>query len=258
MRAPAEPVLAAEEGRTWGSAALDVFGMAVDELTQFWQESGGGHAALALVQEQDELQAFAAAYARCRDFRHVHRALQSGSAGDCRGLPTSTLPEICCRSRQTSFAAFMLAEQKRISIRWAIGFCSRQRIFGFDTAHASYAHDLWGLSAFGNYWGQIRLRSRPKVVSGPYLKFKTSCICAHMPVVRWRSGPSRASSRLSQSTLMRTAIRGMRRKSCSTRASQICASRNVLCAGEVMTRAMTNGCRGRRLRLMPSSPTRTS
>jgi len=82
VRAPAEPVLAAEEGRTWGSAALDVFGMAVDELTQFWQESGGGHAALALVQEQDELQAFAAAYARCRDFRHVHRALQSGSAGE--------------------------------------------------------------------------------------------------------------------------------------------------------------------------------
>ena len=82
MQAPAEPVLAAEEGRTWGSAALDVFGMAVDELTQFWQESGGGHAALALVQAQDELQAFAAAYVQCRDFRHVHRALQSGSAGE--------------------------------------------------------------------------------------------------------------------------------------------------------------------------------
>ena len=57
----AEQVPDAEEGGNWDSAALDLFGMAVDELTQFWQESGGGHAALALVQAQDELQAFAAA-----------------------------------------------------------------------------------------------------------------------------------------------------------------------------------------------------
>ena len=114
----------------------------------------------------------------------------------------------------------------------------------------SYARVLWDLSAFRNYWGQIRLRSRQRVVSGPCLKFRISCIYDPTLVVRWRLGPSRASSRLSQLILMQMAIHGTRRRSCGTRASQTCASRNALCAGEVTTRAMTSGCNGRRSRLM--------